>query len=92
MKRQIKYLGLDKESIEEKQREKLTLGDHCRLFYKEKFNINIPLFGTKSGDILYRLFIYWSFSCISGKTKKNLKKQNRYLNSINIFLNKKGLI
>jgi hypothetical protein len=65
---------------------------HARLFYLERFNINIPLCGTKLFDTLYELYINWSFSCIDGKTKKNLIKQSQNLLIIENKLKEEGYL
>jgi hypothetical protein len=65
---------------------------HARLFYLERFNINMPLCGTKLFDVLYRLYNEWAFSCFSGRTKENLIKQSQNLLAIENKLKEEGFI
>jgi hypothetical protein len=45
----------------------LTLAEHCRAFYEERGAYQ-PLLGTPEGDMMYRMWVEWAFSNMSGKT------------------------
>ena len=68
---------------------KLTFSHHCQLFYYENFNIKIPEHLFKK---LYQLYILWAFSCISGRTKKNIEKEDKIFRVIKNVLQREEII
>ena len=67
----------------------LTFSHHCQLFYYENFNIKIPEHLFKK---LYQLYILWAFSCISGRTKKNIKREDKIFRVIKNVLQREEII
>lgn len=63
----------------------LTLGEHCKLFYKDRYGIDIPSYETDLGKKYYELWIDYAFSNVDN-TKKGEKKTQEALNVISLFL------
>lgn len=63
----------------------LTLGEHCRLFYRERYGFDVPGFETELGKKCYELWIDYAFSNVNN-TKEDEKETQDALNAITLFL------
>lgn len=63
----------------------LTLGEHCRLFYRERYGFDVPGYETELGKKCYELWIDYAFSNVNN-TKEGEKKTQDALNAITLFL------